>query len=84
MASNDSDGRTAVANRIKWYLGHHPNAADTAEGIASWWLGSLSDTVPREVLVIVLERLVEESVLEKRQLPAGITVYSRSDDDRHG
>ena len=49
------------------YLAEHPNAMDTLEGIAGWWLERHRIRVSVEALSRVLERLVESGVLEMKR-----------------
>lgn len=78
--SNNSRDETEVirvANEIKRYLGAHPEGADTADGIAKWW-------VPRQRLeesaLLVrqaLDYLVTESLIERKANPSGGHLYFR-------
>ncbi len=36
--AEDAEQVQAIAKEIEHYLRHHPEAADSAEGIATWWL----------------------------------------------
>jgi len=40
MRTNGDCGTQAIAEDIARYLKRHPQAADSAEGIRRWWLGS--------------------------------------------
>lgn len=65
----------AVMEAIEAYLARHPEAADSAEGIARWWLsaGGLDASVD-EVRVALL-RLIERGVVDWRHLPDGRRIY---------
>lgn len=67
-----------VADEIKRYLGAHPQGADTAEGITTWW-------VPRQrleesVLLVrqALDYLITESLIERKDNPSGGYLYFRA------
>lgn len=67
----DADVR-GVAAEILRYLRVHPNAADTIEGAARWWLSRQPqiETVEKAMTLLVLDRLVE-----KHTLAEGTTVF---------
>ena len=67
-----------IARDIEGYLSRHPEAADTAEGIARWWLiqSQVEAQLPR--LEFALELLVNRGVLIRRRLPDGNCVYVRA------
>jgi hypothetical protein len=50
---------------IRLYLAEHPEAMDTTEGIAEWWLTRQRIRVDLEALMRVLSRLTGEGVLEQ-------------------
>lgn len=69
-----SPGRVAAA--ITAYLARHPDAADSAEGIARWWLpGEGIDVSPEEVRC-ALAQLIDRHVVAVRRLPDGRRIYS--------
>jgi Fe2+ or Zn2+ uptake regulation protein len=47
------------------YLAEHPEAMDTADGIAEWWLTRQRIRVDLAALARVLSRLTDLGVLEK-------------------
>ena len=51
----------------------HPDAADTAAGIASWWLED--EDVAVELVERVVQGLVEGRVMERRLTPDGAAIY---------
>ncbi len=57
---NDRVRRAALA--ILHYLRDHPNAKDSAKGIAQWWIGE-----NREVVEKALAFLVQSEVLVKKR-----------------
>jgi hypothetical protein len=57
--------------QILAYLRRYPQAADTLDGIAVWWLGDRAAAIPTEALTLALERLAKKGVLAGRTLPCG-------------
>ncbi len=64
----------AVTEAIQAYLARHPLAADSAEGIASWWLGGGLEVSVEEVCA-ALARLIDQGLVAWRQLPDGRHIY---------
>lgn len=57
---------------IEAYLKQHPEAADSIEGIACWWLrGEISV----EEVAESLDRLLGKGVIKEWELPDGRTIY---------
>ncbi|MFM0053357.1 hypothetical protein [Caballeronia grimmiae] len=50
---------------VRDYISAYPFSMDTVEGIANWWMSGTGAAVPRRMLIRVLDRLVQEGVLEK-------------------
>jgi len=50
---------------VRRYLAEHPEAMDTTEGIADWWLMRERTRVDLEALVRTLGRLSDQGVLKK-------------------
>ena len=50
--ANQSDEIDAFVRAIAAYLVRHPEAGDTVEGIALWWLGANSGDWPRVRLAV--------------------------------
>ena len=67
-----------IARDVEGYLARHPGAADTAEGIARWWLvqSQVEAQLPR--IESALDLLVSRGVLKRRRLPDGNCVYVRA------
>ncbi len=62
-------------NAIRSYLSGHPEAADSAAGIAQWWLGELNGQVTVEDTERALAELVEARMVEQQDLPDGRALY---------
>jgi hypothetical protein len=54
-----------LAEIVLGYLAEHPDASDTLEGIAEWWIMRQQTRVEVTTLAKVLRRLAESSLLEK-------------------
>ncbi len=54
-----------LAEIVVGYLAEHPDASDTLEGIAEWWIMRQQTRVEVTTLAKVLRRLAESSLLEK-------------------
>lgn len=66
---------------IERYARAHPNASDTAEGIAEWWIPRGHRWTPDD-LQRALDELVASSVLRCTRLPGGTLLYSVSREAR--
>jgi hypothetical protein len=64
-----------VAAEILAYLYEHPNAADTMEGIADWWLPQQRLTENLTLIHAALRLLLARGLIHKRRLPDGQTIY---------
>jgi hypothetical protein len=60
-----------IANEILGYLVAHPNAQDTLEGIAEWWLLEQRITQQTALVSEALAGLVEEGLVIERRGSAG-------------
>ncbi len=85
--SNNSRDETEVirvANEIKRYLGVHPEGADTAEGIAKWWLPRQRLEESAFLVRQALDYLVAESLIERKANRSGGHLYFRVKPSRKG
>lgn len=64
-----------VAEQILRYLGEHPQACDTLEGVVRWWVmqQQLSESV--ELVQAALMQLEAEGAVTEQQLADGRTLY---------
>lgn len=53
----------SVASAIRRYLGIHPQAADTLEGIHRWWIDWGDDEESPDVTRAALQKLIEEGAV---------------------
>ncbi|HNQ03131.1 MAG TPA: hypothetical protein PKH69_00820 [Thiobacillaceae bacterium] len=67
-----------IAAGILAYLQRHPNAADTARGIARWWLPApLGQDV--ELVAHALDTLLQQGLLHRQVNADRQTIYSGRD-----
>lgn len=64
-----------VAEQIERYLDVHPHAADSAEGIACWWLTRQRYEAAVQLVEQALEILVRRGSIAPRRLRDGRMVY---------
>ena len=77
MSGPDDDAVKSIAETIEAYLDANPEAADSAEGIARWWLPpALAEESPAMV-EDALERLVTAGVILRRPMPDGRVLYAK-------
>jgi len=67
-----------VARAILEYLVRHPHAADSADGVARWWLGGLGAAVALPEVESALRQLVACRALCEERLADGTALYSRN------
>jgi hypothetical protein len=80
----DSRGSVeAIAEAILAHLDTHPLAADSASGVAQWWLGPAQANASLESVEKALEWLVSRQQLHRTLLSDGSLLYSRSLPTRH-
>lgn len=65
-----------VRNAINRYFQQYPQAADTVEGIAKWWLPQFGVNLPVESVLQALERMVEAGELNKSGKHDGSVIYA--------
>lgn len=63
-----------AAEEILAYLGAHPSAADSLDGIRQWWLPAQLPCKDAE-LALAVEQLVQAGRLERVQLAGSGDVY---------
>lgn len=81
--SADAPGMSrAVCDALRGYLGRHPDAADSPEGIRRWWLPPTLQSVPLDLLLAALDRLVAGGEMQCTQLPDGTCLYAAAS-ERH-
>jgi hypothetical protein len=82
--SNQRDGGSIdnreIEDAVVSYLRNHPEAADTLDGIVSWWLPLQRYEIGKARIEVVLAHLVEAGILRRDQLPDGAKLYSFASD----
>ena len=64
-----------VANAIRRYISSRPNATETVEGVARWWLVRQRYEDSVEVVQQALNYLESSGKLTKLKVPGGKVVY---------
>ena len=77
-ASPTSDPST-LCQGILHYLQDHPAAADSLEGIVSWWLPSERYSVTTEAVQTALDLLVAKHRVARIELADGRVLYQSAD-----
>jgi hypothetical protein len=63
---------------IEDYVLQHPDAADSEQGIAKWWLPAMGLQASAQEVADALESLQELGVIERKHLAGGRVVYRGS------
>jgi Fe2+ or Zn2+ uptake regulation protein len=74
----------AIAQEISAYLKAHPEAADSLEGVARWWLARQHYEQAINKVKKALEYLVAEGVVTRTSTTGGNTLYSSASRDVSG
>jgi len=74
--SEDETSRREVEAVLLAYLHRHPQAADTLEGIVSWWLPQQRYEVGSQRIERVLRDMVDSGTLRCERLPGGAVLYA--------
>ncbi len=64
-----------LAAQIKRYIKNRPNAGDSLEGIATWWLRQQRTEDNLQLVEKAVTMLLTQGVIEKRTSPAGKGLY---------
>lgn len=73
MAENDRV--TRIADAIERYMREHPRAADTAEGVRSWWIANECRNDPPGEVQNALDHLAASGRIGRIVLLDGTIVY---------
>lgn len=74
------DNCVEIEKTVVAYLGAHPLAADTLDGIVTWWLPQQRYETARTRVEEALVRLVDVGVLRRDRLPDGAELYALNKD----
>jgi hypothetical protein len=58
------------------YLGQHPHAADSLDGVVKWWLARQRYETAHERIGRTMEQMAVGGILDRRTLPDGTVLYS--------
>lgn len=72
-----------IARDLEHYVSLHPTAADTAEGIARWWLPHSGEPALTTVEA-ALEQLVQRGIVVRRSLPGGTFIFAGAAPTKRG
>lgn len=67
-----------LVREIEAYLANNPNAADTIDGVARWWLAQQRYQQAHEDVQRALEYLVSEGIVTKTKIADGRVLYARA------
>jgi hypothetical protein len=73
-----SEQTIVIADIIERYLTEHPRAADTHEGIRSWWVGRKRHGDLLSDVQTALDYLVERGRISRTVLLDGTVIYGRA------
>jgi hypothetical protein len=76
MRADEPDPVEAIVSAILIHLESHPRAADSAEGVARWWLRPTQVGVTVEQVERALNCLVARGTMRRSQLIDGTFLYS--------
>ena len=78
LGEDVGDPLTSISTAIRRYVAEHPHAADSVDGVRSWWVPAAAGHVDPRTVERALEQLVSEGVITRRTLPDGTVIYSGS------
>ena len=78
MAGVQQDQVSEVADVINHYLSSRPNASETVEGVAKWWLVRQRYEDSVDLVQRALELLVEYGDVEKVSVAGGKVMYRKA------
>lgn len=79
MTPTSPSDLSALCQGILQYLREHPEAADSLDGIAAWWLPRSNHGAPTEAVQEALAKLVAERRIACIDLADGRTLYQSVD-----
>ncbi|MHC4118863.1 MAG: hypothetical protein ACYSWO_15290 [Planctomycetota bacterium] len=69
------DKREQISGIILDYLRNNPDAGDTLEGIAGWWVGLQQIEISVKDVANALDGLLEEGVIRTHTARDGTSIY---------
>lgn len=80
MKSHDTEKISSIAQSIKRYLDSRPQASETVEGVAKWWLIQQRYNDSLEQVRQALEYLEQKGEVSRIQLADGREVFRNAND----
>lgn len=79
-----SENKTSsLIEAITRYLEIHPNAADTLEGVARWWLPAAYKLKSINKVQAALDVLIEQGVIKRTKTADGKVIFSGKRTNQH-
>jgi len=75
LTSSTGTKLAQIISGLRGYVGAHPHAADTLQGVSRWWLVGLDNAATLLEIEQALEALVTDGTIDRRQLPDGSVLY---------
>ena len=75
MLDETGESQERLIDAIAAYLARSPAAADTARGIADWWMSAMGLDVSADEVARALDELVRRGVVECTPVPGCDPVY---------
>ena len=69
-----------IAKLIESYINRHPNASDSMEGIAKWWIPRMQEYTQTERVLLALDILISKNVLKRIKDVNGQVNYKSSNE----
>ncbi|MEM7294956.1 MAG: hypothetical protein AAF420_16385 [Pseudomonadota bacterium] len=79
MDNQDSRQIESIAQSILRYLENRPEASETAEGVAQWWLSRQRYDDSLELIEKALDYLESRGDIEKINVAGGHSIYKKSE-----
>ena len=73
----------ALSDAILRYLALHPEAADSEEGIAAWWMPAMGVQTNAADVAAALEKLHRCGLVARVVLPDGRVIFRAHEDGRN-
>jgi hypothetical protein len=81
MMNIHSNKKEILSRKILNYLKEHPEAGDTLEGIANWWVVQQRIEEMVDEVAAALEDLIERGSIHALESHSGVTIYKIKKND---